>query len=219
MLGRHRTGVTLVEMAIVLAVIGAMVAVAFSTFDTWDDDQRLKSSARAVADAFTLARAEAIRTGDNHLVVFAGALGATEPIAIVNDGPEASANCAIDGGETVHTVGAAAGVQWGTSTGNANGTAVPDDPGAGTSNAAAGTSFTDASMNAANPATWVLYQADGLPRVFTTNGSSCTAVGDAGEGGGALYLTNTRRDYAVVLRPLGTARVHIWNPATGGWSN
>ena len=39
----------------------------------------------------------------------------------------------------------------------------------------------------------------------------------AGEGGGAWYVTNGRRDYAVVLTPLGAVRVHLWTGSN--WSS
>ena len=32
-------------------------------------------------------------------------------------------------------------------------------------------------------------------------------------------LTNGRRDYAVVLTPLGGVQVNVWNPALGQWRN
>ena len=42
------------------------------------------------------------------------------------------------------------------------------------------------------------------------DGTSWSAFGS---GGGALYVTNGRREYGVVLTPLGGVRVHIWNPS------
>ncbi len=217
--GDRRAGVTLLEMMIVVIIIGVVAAMAVPGMLTWGEDERVKRAARAVADAFSLARSEAIRTGNNHLVVFANGLGATQPIAIVNDGPAATANCTIDANEVVHEVAAEPDVSWGTSTSQANGTSAPDDTGLAAASIPAGTSFTDASMNPSNPATWVLYQSDGLPRLFTAGGGGCTAVGNAGAGGGAIYLSNGRRDYAVVLRPLGTARLHRWQAESSSWSN
>ena len=38
-----------------------------------------------------------------------------------------------------------------------------------------------------------------------------------GQGGGAIYVTNGRRDYAVVLSPLGAVRLHAWNVGSGNW--
>lgn len=214
-----RAGVTLLELVVVIAIISVLALAAVPGMLHWSDDQRVKSAAREVADAFMLARSEAIRTGSNHLVVFANALGATEPIVIVNDGPQTTANCTIDAGEVVHHVPAERGVSWGTSTGAANGTQAPDDPGLAVANVTSGSSFTDASKNPGNAASWVLFESDGLPRLFTQGGPGCAAVGNAGEGGGSIYVTNGRRDYAVVLQALGTTRVHKWNPSTDSWSN
>ena len=63
----------------------------------------------------------------------------------------------------------------------------------------------------------VVFEPDGIPRVFTTNGTSCTELGPRGEGGGGIYVTNGRRDYAIVLSPLGTARAVGWNPSSASW--
>jgi len=211
---------TLLEIMIVVIVIGIFTAVAVPAFDGIRSDQRAKAAARSVADAFLLARAEAIRSGNTHLVVFQQALGAPAPITVVDDGTPDTANCTIDGGEVRHSIPAEADVFWGTTATIANGNAAPDDLGAAPAEVATGSSFTDATRNPSNPATWVLFQPDGMPRLFTPDGGgNCTAVGLAGQGGGAIYLTNTRRDYAVVLSHLGTARVHLWNPAGGAWRN
>jgi len=216
---RRKQGITILEIGIVVAVMGLMSAMAVPALDGLFTDQRAKGAARSVADAFMLGRAAAIRTGNTHLVIFQGALSSGAPIAIVNDGAPDSANCAVDPGEVVHTVDAEVDVSWGTSTGLANGTPAPDDPGIAAAAIATGSSFTDASRVPLNTANWVLFQPDGLPRLFTPNGSNCTALGLTGQGGGAIYLTNTRRDYAVVLSNLGTARVHLWDPAAAAWRN
>lgn len=213
---RRQRGVTLLELMVAVGLIAALIALAVPNMLGWSDSERVKSAARAVSDAFLLARSEAIRTGDNYLVVLGNALGATQPIVIVDDGPQTSANCTIDAGEVVHYVRAEQGVSWGTSTGAANGTVVPDDEGGAPGSAATGWTFTDAG---GNPASWILFQSDGLPRTFTAGGGACTAIGNAGEGGGGVYVTSGERDYAIVLRPLGTSRVHKWDATAGAWSN
>jgi len=211
---------TLIELVAVMALIGAMLAIGLFTMEGWNEDQRVKSAARSIGDAFSLARAEAIRSGSNHIVAFpieAGLAGITAPVVIVNDGPSTTSNCRIDAGEIIQTVPAEAGVLWGTDAALANGTPAPDDAG-GSGNQSTGSSFTDASM--ATPASWVMFQPDGIPRAFTQNAVAtppCTNVGQAGQGGGAIYVTNGRRDYAVVLSPLGAVRLHAWNPS-GGWN-
>jgi type II secretory pathway pseudopilin PulG len=208
---------TLVELAIVLAVIGALTLMATFGVGDWMSDQRLKSAVRAVSDAFQIARAESIRTGNPHLVIFANALGATAPIQITNDGAIATANCTIDVGEVAHSVAAEPGVAWGTTPALAGATLAPDDTGSAPASSATGSTFTDATLSAAGAATWVLFQPDGMPRVFTPNAGACDEIGLPGQGGGAIYLTNGRRDYAVVLSALGTSRVHAWNPDQGAW--
>jgi len=217
---RRQSGFTLIELAVVLAIVGALSMVALPAIDGMFVDQRLKAAARAVNDAFFLARSEAIRTGDTHLVVFQQSLGATAPIVIVDDGLPANANCTINAGEPRHEIAAVDGVVWGTSSTLANGASAPNDPGAAPGQVATGSSFTDASRSPLKPATWVLFQPDGIPRLFTPDGSGdCDTIGLPGFGGGAIYLTNTRRDYAIVLSNVGTTRTHVWVPSSGAWKN
>ena len=77
----------------------------------WLRHQRIKGAARSAADMFTIARAEAIRTGSNQIVFF-GVPGATDtngtaltdsdgnwvPVLILDDGAPATANCQISVG-------------------------------------------------------------------------------------------------------------------------
>jgi prepilin-type N-terminal cleavage/methylation domain-containing protein len=204
---------TLIELVIVMAIIGIFVQVAVWGMQDWAESQRARTSARAVANAFNLGRAEAIRTGSNHLVIFQQQLGATADIEIANDGPVATANCTVNGGETVHQVSLEANVDWGINV--AVGQA-PDDPGLASGNLANGSTFTDATRLPANLSYAVVFQPDGLPRLFTQNAGACTTIGLPAQGGGAIYLSNDRRDFAIVLSHLGSTRVHAWDPA-GGW--
>ena len=78
-----------------------------------------------------------------------------------------------------------------------------------------GDTFSDTNSSAY----WMLFEPDGIPRSFTpTGGGGCTNIGSAGGGGGSIYVTGTRRDYAVVLTPLGLIRLHIWDPNANGGS-
>jgi type II secretory pathway pseudopilin PulG len=212
---------SLIELVVVLTVVSALLTTAALGISSWAQDQRVKASARAVSDAFMLGRAEAIRTGNSHLVVFgSGALAnADADINIVNDGRPDLANCSIASSEIVHSVDLEKGVSWGTSAGLAGTTVAPGDPGLAVDNTQHGSSFTTAALDPNAPASWVVFQPDGIPRLFSTNGSSCTEIGIRGEGGGAIYVTNGRRDYAIVLTPLGTSRVLAWNPSSDNWMN
>jgi type II secretory pathway pseudopilin PulG len=215
-----RAGISLLELTVVLALVGVMMAMAVSSLSSWSDDARAATSARAVADAFGLARAEAIRTGSNHIIAFDIATGLddiTSDIVIVNDGPASTANCVIQTGELVHSVSLENGVRFGASTALSNTTVAPDDSG-GSGQKLGGSTF----QNAANAAaSWVFFGADGLPRRFTQNGSTsspCTNVSPVGVSGGGIYVTNEHRDYGIVLSPLGTVRLHRWISGDAGWT-
>jgi type II secretory pathway pseudopilin PulG len=222
------------EVMVVVAIIGVLAVVARPQLRRTFENQRGKTAVRSVTDAFQLARSEAIRTGNNVLLVMIDATGAsnptpaelsqvnsvgiTDPIVIVNDGLTGTANCRIDPGEILHRFPAHRDVVWGTTSTLAGLSPAPFDSGLGVANLATGSSFTDASGSASNPASWVLFQPDGLPRLFTPqSGGGCSVIGQPGLGGGAIYLTIGHRDFAAVMSPLGTARAHIWNEATGSW--
>jgi len=212
---------SLIELVVVLAVVSALLATAVFGVSSWAQDQRLKSSARAVSDAFMLGRAEAIRSGNSHLVVFGSGALANAPadINIVDDGRPDVADCSIASSEIVHTVNLEKGVSWGTSPGLAGTTVAPGDQGRAVSNTEHGSSFTTAALDPNVAASWVVFQPDGVPLLFSSNGTACTEIGIRGEGGGAIYVTNGRRDYAIVLTPLGTSRVLGWNPSSNNWMN
>ncbi len=217
-------GISLVEVVIVTIIVGIMAAVATPALRSMQSDQALRNGARQISDAFMLARAQAIRTGSNVIVVFQGASGSPSPagltsaniIDVVDDGPATSANCTIAAAEVVWSLppDTVNGLSWGTSPGLATNNIVPTDTGFAPTNNSTGSTFTDATvsastMNAATFAHWVVFQPDGIPRLMTPG--DCANLGAQGQGGGGIYLTNGRRDYAVILSPLGTTRVHYWN--------
>jgi prepilin-type N-terminal cleavage/methylation domain-containing protein len=218
---RNQAGLTLIELVVVLAVVSALIATATLGISGWAQNQRLKTSARAVSDAFMLGRAEAIRSGNSHLVVFGlGELNNTyADIVIVNDDRPDLADCSIASSEIVHRVNLEKGVTWGTTASLAGTTVAPSDQGLAVGNTQFGSSFTTAALDPNTPASWVIFQPDGVPLLFSTNGSDCTQIGLRGEGGGGIYVTNARRDYAIVLTPLGTSRVLGWNPSANNWMN
>ncbi len=216
---RDQAGMSLIELVIVLALVSVMIAAATFGIAEWAKDQRIKASARAVSDAFMLGRTEAIRTGSSHLVVFGlGVLtNADADIVIVDDDRPDIADCSIASSEIVHRVNLEQGVTWGTTGSLAGTTVAPDDSGLAVGNTQNGSSLTTAALDPNTPASWVVFQPDGIPRLFTTNGSSCTEMGLRGQGGGGIYVTNGRRDYAIVLTPLGTSRVVLWNINSNAW--
>jgi len=204
------TGFTLVELAVVLGLVGIIAALAAPLSTGWSDRQRLKDSARTVANALSYARGEAIRTGNIHAVFFgtdAGGNALASDIVVLDDGLPGSAgqNCDIDAGETVVELSLEKGVAPGVTQATAK---VPTDPGAG---ALGFSTFEDAGGNAAS---WVLFRPEGMPLAF----SSDCSTGAVGSGGGAIYLSNGERDVAVVVTPLGSTRVHGHGHGAGSWS-
>lgn len=213
-------------MVVTVAVIGILALVVGSQLGEWFANQRVKSAARSAADLLLLARSEAVRTGRNHIVFF-GPPGSTDPagtaltdadgglvpLLVLDDGPPATANCRIDAGEPTQVVRPQPDVGWGVSTASQR---APDDrgPASFAPPQASGSTFADPD---GNPANWVLFGADGIPAAFSFAAGSCDEIGRTGTGGGAFYLTNGKRDQAVVLSPLGAARVHLWQP-NGAWS-
>jgi prepilin-type N-terminal cleavage/methylation domain-containing protein len=209
-------GFTLIEMMVAIAVIAAVILIVATRLDRWRDIEAVKSAARSVEGAFAYARGEAIRTGNHHILFIrtdiAGnpledAEGNRVPILILDDGRPGSAdqNCQIDAGENFEVVRLERGVAFG-----ATAASVPAPLDVGGSPFAGGSSFSDTD---GNPADWVLFRPDGMPRSID---ATC-AVGALGSGGGGVYLSNAERDAAIVLSPLGAARVFAWNSETVQW--
>jgi prepilin-type N-terminal cleavage/methylation domain-containing protein len=220
-LAHLRRGITLVEIVVVVAIIGVLGLITMPMMTEYSGNMTLRSTARSVADIFLLARAEAIRTGDHHVVFFGNTdeggnplqdpAGDWVPMLALDDGAPTASNCVIEGGENTEVVLPVDGVSWGLSF--ATGPA-PDDEGTEPFNQANGNSF----RLGATSVDWVLFQPDGIP-VLGTGGTDCGTLSGLGTGGGAIYITNGERDYGIVLTPLGSVRVHSWDRNNDGWSS
>lgn len=220
---KRRAGMSLIEVLVVVAIIGVFATMAAPGIQQFVANQRVKSAARSVADAFLLARAEAIRTGNAHIVFLSpGSPPATDPAGnglgndengnpwpaiVLNDGAPGAWNCRIDGADPRQQIPAQAGVSWGYAL--SGGLAAPGDD--SLLDPADGATF----AYQGNPVTWVLFRGDGIPLTFD---AGCN-LGTIGSGGGAVYVTNGSRDYAVVLSPLGAVRVHAYETGAGEWTD
>lgn len=213
MTNQKQRGVTLIEMMVVVGIIGILSALAVPQLRVWRDDTRVRSSARSVADAFHVARTEAMRTGNVHIVFLGGDL-AFNPlvdgngntiIRVLNDGRPGTGDCAVTGAEPVRDYILETGVTLGVTNGVAP---APSDTGVGA------TPVTFTQPRAGNPAAeWVAFGPDGVPAGVT---NTC-GLGRIGSGGGAAYVTNGRVDYAVSLTQLGAVRASAWEQEEGAW--
>ena len=218
---RRRQGFSLTEIMVVVAIMGVAAALTVPAWQRLQTNGRAKGTARLIANAFQLARTQAVMTETNHVVMWSAvsgndACGHALPapiVVLVDNNPQ---NCCIDAPETVYNASPNpaqefAGLNWGVTFATL---AVPEDTGGGAH--ATGSSFSDQFGAQTH---WVNFRNDGVPVGFTT---ACT-LGQVGTGGGGVYLTNGgaptpgERDYAVVLSPLGAPKVYSWSGAA--WTN
>jgi prepilin-type N-terminal cleavage/methylation domain-containing protein len=223
---RAKSGFTITELMIVVAIAALMVALGYPSYQRMNDNIRLKAAARAVQDSFGYAREQAVRTGRRHLVFSqAPAAVATDgcgapipnPILVLDDTDQ---DCCIDAGEPtwipeeLNQPGVQQTAFWGVTNATIR---VPEDVATG--------AITDGATFMRPTGTrspGVAFRGDGIP---VTMSAAC-APGSVGTGAGGYYFTNgraglsaaERRDFAVILTPLGTSKVYAWEASTGSWT-
>ena len=218
-------GFTLLELMLAVALIGIMAGITSIAMSGSLGEARAKGAVRSIADLLMLARQEAIRTGDNHVVFFfqdagdnalVGPNGGAAAALLIRDG---DTDGVVDSGERVAAVYVddTGTLSWG-STFAAN---LPTPAKAPNDNPDATFPETDADFVCCtfldpddNEARWVVFMPDGLPRAFKTGPFT---AGDVTSGNGAVYVTSGNRDYAVVLAALGGVRVHGFLEEPGAW--
>ncbi len=227
---KRASGFTLIEAAIVVAIIGIVMAAAVPNVERYFETARGRAAAKSIADAFTIARANAIRTGNNQVVFFSvmnggvpggdvagtplvNSSGDPVPILVLDDGAPGSPtqNCQIDPAEPRITFAAQRGVGWGANAPPAAAKAPDDDAVAVIPPNGSSFRAPDGTPNM----TWVQFRPDGIPVAID---AACNP-GRLGSGGGTIYLQTANRDYAVTLSPLGGVRVHVWDAGLGAWTS
>ena len=190
-----RLGFSLFEVMITVAVIGILTAVAVPRLSDWVRDSRLRATAHDLAGAFRLARAQAMRTGNAH-IVFVGEPGMmNEPITtpnatpfptsaesgrpvlawVVNDGAFGTGDCNPVGGSDADGIGTTSltigervdDLSWGTN--RAGTTMAPNDLGMG-AYTMDGSSFQERNNNGSLNARGrgVAFRPDGVPVAIPT---------------------------------------------------
>jgi prepilin-type N-terminal cleavage/methylation domain-containing protein len=221
---QRRGGFSLIEVMIVVAILGIFALIGGIAMRSSMGEARAKGAVRNFADLMMLARTEAIRTGDNHIVFFAhdaenNALtgGGGQPAAalLIRD---QDGDGKVDAGEKVAAVNVDTtdSLGWGSAYAASGSSKAPNDNPAATFPESDADffccSFTEPGGAAAR---WVLFRPDGMPRAFSVGPFS---AGNVASGNGAVYVTSGERDYAVVLAPLGGVRVHAWARGAGVWT-
>ena len=221
---RRRAGFSLIEVVIAIAVLATLIGMGALALDSWFGAQRAKGAARKMADLMMLARTEAVRTHQNHVVLFQ--LDAAGNPLLDSSGREVAAllfrDADGDGAPQASEYVSALpfdqtwSLSWGAALALQPGAEVPapnDNPGATFPLPASSACCTFTDTGGA-PARGVVFLPDGMPRAFSVGPFVTGAVGS---GNGAVYLTDGRRDYAAVLAALGGVRLHAWDAGAGAW--
>ncbi len=188
----HSHGITLIEIAVVMLVIGIAVAIAAPSLIRALQTYRLNSGAQQIADAFQLARFAAVRSNSAQSVFF----NTSNNSLAVGQTTAATATLLPPGVQFVSPTVAAPAI---VANAAANAGAIAGQQ----SNTQAAISFPT-----------VAGQTNFHQAAFTSRGLPNVTPGAVNW----VYLTNNRNELAAVtITSAGSTRIWRWNPTTSQW--
>ncbi len=204
-------GFTLVEVVVTMALIAVLIAIALPNLTSYQLRQDARGRTQQIADALSTARADAIREGNQHFVLFH--TPTTGSLTIVDDDNN---NWLADAGEETIVIDRsiwtnARVTPYGELANPPAATTVPEDF-AGTIPLAplvtVGTTFP---IDNVTSAAAVGFNSRGVP-VDLDNDTVW------GSGQGSFYITDNETSvYAVTLLPLGATRLRAYRSADDTW--
>ncbi len=203
------------EWLLAAAIVCLLAAVAVPTIRHQPRPHVAVAPVMDLEGLLTLAREQAIATGESHLVYFESDsqgnqvtddVGAPVLALVARDSNRDGRASPSEYVASVPVDPEAGVVGWGRSQAprSANG-----DTGL---RRAGGWSFTGPHGLAS--ARWLMFGPDGMPRALSFE---TRLVGPPGSGAGALYAYSATDDYAVVLSPWGDVEVQHWNGDASRW--
>jgi prepilin-type N-terminal cleavage/methylation domain-containing protein len=206
---RSKTGFTLIEVAIVVAIVAILAALTAPSISRYFRRQEARHHTQKIASALQDARARAIKEGNNYIVLFDwnGVQGQVR--LIDDDDGDWAEDAAPPPGEAAEVIawdphGDPLVSTYGAMAGPPAAVRVPEDP----PGAMVGTTFP---VDPVTNLPGVGFNTQGIPIALAT-------PADWSSGSGSYYITdNGQTVYAVTLLPLGGVRVRVYRAGTGDW--